>query len=207
MIDGWAKSPVDPMNVLAVFDSISLKPGFILRAYQFTAGDNGNGIVWAMPSDTPFPEPEDCPRLTDQFLEPPRPPQALDNFMQVVTGDSSAWSYLSASILARELQEFGAMWHGCHWDTHTILGKNPWDKPQSHTIDSPIEAWKWDGPLPMVWKPEMTESDGQKVVSFLTHSGLEQEVIVCHTDVYDGDSYRMKSSEEILAVGPMGYIH
>ena len=41
----------------------------------------------------------------------------------VATGTSAAWAYMCASILARELAEFGAMWHGCDWDTHTIVRK------------------------------------------------------------------------------------
>ena len=32
--------------------------------------------------------------------------------MQAIEGDGSPWSYLSASILSREAEEFGAMWHG-----------------------------------------------------------------------------------------------
>ena len=30
-------------------------------------------------------------------------------------GNDSPWSYLAASILGREIEEFGAVWHGCKW--------------------------------------------------------------------------------------------
>ncbi|MGO8752105.1 MAG: hypothetical protein ACLQNE_39715 [Thermoguttaceae bacterium] len=123
--EGWSKSTVDPMAVLAVCKPLFAKKGFVLRAYQFREGGNGNGFVWAMPVDAEFPEPQVCPKLQGVFLEPPKPPAALDDFMAAIDGNGSAWSYICASILARELAEFGAMWHGCDWDTHTILGANP----------------------------------------------------------------------------------
>jgi len=43
---------------------------------------------------------------------PPRPHGALDDFMDAIEGDGSAWSYLSASLFAREAAELGALWHG-----------------------------------------------------------------------------------------------
>ncbi len=122
---GWSKSPVDPMALLAVFKPLHIKDGYILRAYQFREGGNGNGFVWAMPVDADFPDPEACPRLENVVLEPPVPPAALDDYMNAIDGDGTPWSYMCASILAREMAEFGAMWHGCDWDTHTILGADP----------------------------------------------------------------------------------
>ena len=118
--EGWSVSTVDPMAVLAVFKPLRIKEGFVLRAYQFHSSGNGNGFVWAMPVDADFPDPDDCPRLKDTFLESPKPPAALDHVMDAIDGDGSPWSYMCASILARELAEFVAMWHGCSWGTHTI---------------------------------------------------------------------------------------
>jgi len=40
---GWSRSSVDPMKLLAVFSSLSLKKGLVLRAYQFRSGNDGNG--------------------------------------------------------------------------------------------------------------------------------------------------------------------
>ena len=56
---GWSRSNVDPMGVLDVFKPLQLKDGFVLKAYQFREGGNGNGFVWAMPTDADFPDPED----------------------------------------------------------------------------------------------------------------------------------------------------
>ena len=55
-------------------------------AYQFREGGDGNGVVWAMPSSAPYPEPEECPRVEEALPEPPRPPGALDDLMDAIEG-------------------------------------------------------------------------------------------------------------------------
>jgi hypothetical protein len=83
---GKTKANCDPMKVLAVCKPLYVKEGFVLRAYQFREGGNGNGFVWAMPVEAEFPEPQECPRLQGVFLEPPKPPAALGDFMDAVDG-------------------------------------------------------------------------------------------------------------------------
>ena len=112
--DGWSVSVDRADDLLRVFDALWLKPGFALHAYRFRAGGNGNGIIWAVPADAPLIAPDDCARVEDGWLQPPRPPAAVP-LMQAIEGDGSPWSYLSASILSREAAEFGALWHGCVW--------------------------------------------------------------------------------------------
>ena len=113
---GWYKSEADPNYILDCFPALHLKKGYILRAYQFSDGrGNGSGFVWAMPQAAPFPDYKDCPRLESHFLKPPKPPGALESVMEAIEGDGSPMSYLCASIFAREVKEFGAVWHGCSW--------------------------------------------------------------------------------------------
>jgi len=75
---------------------------------------------------------------------------ALDNLMEVIEGDDSHWSYLSASIFLREIHEFGAFWHGCSWSTNEIIDKHPSDYFQQAQGDSEennpftqADDWKW----------------------------------------------------------------
>jgi hypothetical protein len=124
-LEGWTRSEVDPMRLLAVFTALRGKPGYVLRAYQYRMGGNGNGIVWAIPEGVLFPGPDACTRLAERFLNPPRPPGALDDCMEAIEGDGTPWSYLSASLFAREAAEFGAIWHGCSWSAHAIVGAAP----------------------------------------------------------------------------------
>ena len=70
--DGWFASAYDPSDLMRVFDTLWLKAGFTLQAYEFRAGSNGNGIIWAVPADAPLLAPGECPRLDDTCLQPPR---------------------------------------------------------------------------------------------------------------------------------------
>jgi hypothetical protein len=140
--NGWSISPLDPTTVLAPFTSLWLRPGYVLRAYQFKEGGNGNAVVWAVPVDAEFPDPKLCPRLRGVFLEPPKPPGALDDTMAAFEGDGTPWSYLCASLLARELGEFGAMWHGYEWSTHDILEAKPSTTTERQQIRGQKEAWQ-----------------------------------------------------------------
>ena len=121
---GWFASAYDANDLMRVFDTLWLKAGFALHAYVYREGSNGNGIIWAVPADAPLIAPEECPRLDDTWLQPPRPPGAVW-LIQAIEGDGSPWSYLSASILCREAAEFGAVWHGCVWTDQTIISKPP----------------------------------------------------------------------------------
>jgi len=210
--EGWSVSAADPMAVLAVFDSLRIKPGFILRAYQFREGGNGNAFVWALPADALFPEPDDCPRLEDQFLSPPKPPAALDDLMDVIEGDGTPWSYLCASLFCREIHEFGASWHGCDWSTHTILDCNSLSNRQArretgHDMPSgEPEQWTWAEPEPAEWKPHVVEdADGVSVV-FFTFSGLGTETIFRQTDRFARGTCRFTTDRKEIATGPGGFV-
>ncbi len=212
--NGWNKSSTDPMKLLAVFKSLRIKPGFVLRAYQFVSGGNGNGIIWAMPIDAPFPEPMECSKLTDRFLEPPKPPHALDELMDAIDGDGTPRSYLSASIFAREAEEFGAKWHGCSWSTHTILAANPLqDEPSVSENSSKLnrphgdpDCWTWNEPNPPNWEPLFKHVGDQVTISFLSYSGLGKEAIYRHRDSFRAGCYRFESHVEVIAHGVGGFV-
>jgi hypothetical protein len=121
------------MAVLAAFPTLWMRGGFVLRAYQFCAGGNANAVVWAVPGNQPLREP-------DPDKAPPRPPDALDDFMEAIEGDGSPRSYLSASIFARECSELGADWHGRGWSDVQIIYEDPL---KSGKTDA--DRWKWLG--------------------------------------------------------------
>lgn len=210
--EGWSKSEVDPMELLSLFPSLHLKVCLVLREYQFRSHGNGNGIVWAMPEDMPFLETDKCPKLEGVFLEPPRPPGALDNFMDAIEGDGSPWSYLSASIFAREAAEFGAIWHGGSWSTHRIIGSDPWsatqrsDHQSSHEPSENPDNWHWLEPEPSEWMPEVCGAGDVVTVTFYTFSGLGREIIYRNIDTYKPGRYRFKSNGKAIAEGRRGYV-
>lgn len=207
--EDWSKSSVDPMEVLAVFPQLRIKKGWTLRAYQFRESADGKGIVWAMPADAEFPDPGQCPRQENVLAGPPKPVAALASVMDVIEGDGSPGSYLSASLLSRELREFGAMLHGCDWSTHTILGQNPLAAGNSlQLLNAPSgtpEQWKWLVPEPIEWQPHTHEEDGFVTIALFTFSGLGQQTIYRHTDTFQRGSYLLATQMAEIAVGPRGY--
>ena len=71
--DGWFASAYDANDLIAVFDTLRLKPGFALHAYEFREASDGNGIIWALPAGAPLVAPDECPSFEDTW---PHPPQA-----------------------------------------------------------------------------------------------------------------------------------
>ncbi len=61
--DGWSEDTHTAMEFLRVFDALWLKEGFTLEAYVYSSGHNGNGVIWAVPSDAEIPSLADCPGM------------------------------------------------------------------------------------------------------------------------------------------------
>ena len=188
--EGWQKSKADPMDILKIFPGIQIRKGFVLRAYVFRSGLNGNGVVWAMSEDSHFPEPDECERL-DNILKSPKPCNALP-VTEVVEGDDSPLSYISASIFVREMLEFGAHWHGEGWNYHEIVGRRR-------------KEWR-----DLEWFEDVKDLRprvimGEKVtVEFYTYSKYISKAVYRHVDVYSG--YRFESKQDIVAQREWGFI-
>lgn len=221
--NGWSKSPVDPARLLTVFPKLRVRADHVLRAYVFKDDGNSNGFVWALPAQAAFPAADDCPRLESHFLNPPKPFDALDDVMEAIEGDDSLESYLQASILRRELKEFGGGWHGIQWGMNTILDENPWkgkrptdEAPPHDRPESAADEWKWIAPQPTIWAPEVRRTQDQVVVTFHSYTALaaetgngefEKERIIRHTDTYRRGKYRPLVVEKKLAEGPNAVAH
>jgi hypothetical protein len=209
---GWFRSSVDPEKLLGVFKALRLKEGFGLRAYEFRGDMGGNGVIWAVPVDAPVLEPDECPKLEGVFLGDPKPPGAVE-LMSVIEGDGSPWSYFSASILAREAVEFGAVWHGRSWSSHTILGKPPWETAKLVALAppevgiQPEEMWEWQGAVPDTWLPTYKERGETKEITLHSYTAYLREGIYCQTDTYQPGSYDFETKVEVVALGGQGYIH
>lgn len=204
--EGWSISPLDLRPFLAVFSPLKLKPGYILRAYQFRYRRDGHTLVWALPETAVFPPPD-----PDAEDDPPPPPAALENIMDVIEGDGTPWSYLCASIFAREVSEIGTFGHGSRWAAHHLLGTDPWETAAASQPTSPDRgptgtAWQWHMPKPKSWLPSVAINGHQPVVTLYTYCGLDVQRIAQHIDTYEPDSYRFTSQETSMATGPHGYV-
>jgi hypothetical protein len=198
---GWTKMRVDLNRFLAVFKSLRIKEGRVLRAYQWCSGGNGYGVVCALPQDLPFPEPEECEITPSDY---PKefvlvPQGALNDPMEAIEGDLSLWSYMEASIFARELGEIGAMWHGINWWTHKLLDRDDFSKPSppkdilSPDLYAPpdlfVHNWDWLKPQPEDWRPIVKQEGDLVTVVFYTYSGHGRHRIYRHEDEYEVGSY------------------
>jgi hypothetical protein len=207
--DGWSKSTVDPMKVVLAFKPLHVKKGYTLRAYQFREDLGTNAFVWAMPEKAIFPEPAKCRQAVKRlgFLYGPKPPQALENVMEAIEGDGSAWSFLCASILQRELDEFGASWHGLSWSTHEVLDRNPWKSGKAKRWAMLGKDTKWIAlePEPKEWQPQVQIGKDKVTVTFYTYSGHHRQTIYRHVDTYKPGTYYLQSERKEIAKGPWGY--
>ncbi|WP_145109280.1 SH3 domain-containing protein [Gimesia panareensis] len=207
--DGWSKSLLDPMKVATLFKPLRVKKNYQLKAYQFKEEFNGNGVVWAMPVGATFPEPSELLEGENNLFRAPKPGKALDNVMEAIEGDRTAKSFLLASILKRELDEFGAMWHGARWSVNVVLDTDPWQGPAPTDEDDPLDhpsrpasKWKWKTAKPTDWRPTVTIKGNVATVKFYTYSALGKEGIYEHIDEYRPGEYRFTTERKKIAEGP-----
>lgn len=224
-----AQKADDPMTLLVAFTSLYIKKEFTFRAFKHHGCCEGLGNVWVVPVSSPSPAPEEyemvhwskvpCPfpicegcgdiNAEAETFKLPRPPDALDNVMEAIGGDGTPQSYLSASIFAREIAEFGAIWPGLVWSTHTILGGDPWTISHDwgeYQAPSLKESWDWLDRKPTEWSPSVVRNDEVITVKFYTFSGLVQQAIYCYTDTYKINNYKFEYNVKIVAEGPGGFI-
>jgi hypothetical protein len=216
LLSGWSLMEDEPAQVLKAFPRLRLLPGFRLVGYRFVEGGNGNGIVYALPVDVAATPPEASPTQRDQRPAPPVPDRSLPNVMGAIGGDGTPASYLEASILARELAELGAQWHGCSWVTHHVLDADPFQEPSMgrgsrsengfpEMTTSP-DAWVWKTKRPERWAPAVEIGGDFVVVTLYTFSALGQEMLYRDHDKYRGGSYMARTYTKVLATGPGGFV-
>lgn len=188
-------------------------------------GPRSLSIVWAIPASNRLPTREECKPINIFKLPRPfntedgcfsefatewkneeergepiyeilRPPEALDNLMEAIEGDQTPWSYLSASIFAREAAEFHPYWHEEVWSDHFILNDNPFNYPaesfdghgpplqsNENTCEFGLKNFETK-PLPLTWNPAVIFGDKVITVRFYTFTYMGIEEIYCFTDTY-----------------------
>ncbi|MGJ3245083.1 MAG: hypothetical protein ACFE0I_03295 [Elainellaceae cyanobacterium] len=122
----WSISNVDLAGILIKLPGLALKPGVRLVSYSSQTQDDGVGVVWALPEELSH-----TAQLEDALIQAgdrhqyPKPTGVLDDVMDAIEGDRSHASFLIASILRRELQEFGASGRSRDWGYHRLISTLP----------------------------------------------------------------------------------
>ncbi|MEW8977972.1 MAG: hypothetical protein AB2385_06155 [Symbiobacterium sp.] len=175
-----------------------------LAAYQYLAGPDGNGFVFVVPADRRLPpSPDGLDLAWKQGIIPALqaaglPEWARPDIESFLEPEGSPLSYFHCSLLIRELQELGAVWHGAYWSTHEIVTElNP----------GLTEDWRWSGKPPGQLLPQVTVTGpGEATVRFCTVTSYVQQQLYCHTDTYSG-GVRVDRASEVIATGGAGYIY
>ncbi|MET1248966.1 hypothetical protein ABWW58_09285 [Sporolactobacillus sp. STCC-11] len=199
--DGWQKSLDNPEILVKSFSNLRIRDGYKLRAYQFLAGGNGNGIVWAIPIDKELPDPESCDHV-DDFISSPRPNIALSDFMSAIEGDQTPLSYIQASVVYHELHEFGALWHGVSWGRDQILPLNE----DSEVLENDYD-WDMNEPIPDIIEPNFYyNSKGNPVVIFYTINDIGQVTLNRYVHTFNKENYTLDVKHTVIAEGGSGII-
>lgn len=197
--EGWSLSPADPGRVVAALPGLALAPGRALHGYQHRSDRDGSGVVYAFAADA-APAPPDG--------DPPHPPGARPA-MSAVRVDGSPGSFLAASVLARELSEFGAVGHGVAWLAETVLDTDPWSAGIDFLgpVKSPSEraGWEWLEPEPDDWPAHVWIDDARALVRLYTFTALGSEAILRHEDTYLAGRLA-DSARTPIARGPGGFV-
>jgi hypothetical protein len=189
-------------------DGLRLKTGYRIRGSLFQDGRDGNGFLWAINGKGN----KKSPRLVgmrrpDMGLVLPalRPDDACPDVMEAITGNFSPFSYLKASILKRELQEFGALWHGLNWCTYKILA-SPDDACFGLIGGGGPEKWNWTAGKFNDLRPRVNLKSEKVVVTFHARSDLGCANITRFEDTFKSDCYVSTSTQTQVALGRGGFV-
>ncbi|MEO1590306.1 MAG: hypothetical protein AAFU71_03325 [Cyanobacteria bacterium J06632_22] len=192
-LDGrWFVSTVDAGRALTRLP-IQLKPDLRLVTYLYRTEELGEGVTWAIPEQLGTTAELEAALATATDLDnPPYPEGALLKVMSGITGDRSVLSFVTASILRRELDEFGRTGSRCDWSHHRFIATVPKQR-----------EWKWRMTPPSDLLPKARLlPDGQAAVEFYTCRVVAPIGIYRHVDQYQARSYLAKSMDQPVATVP-----
>lgn len=187
----WFVSTVNPGACLLKLPGLRLKPTYRLVSYLFRSQDRGVGVIWAVPEAfSTMTELEKALPYNGTINQLPRPEKALKNFMEGIDGDRSPSSFLIASLLRRELQEFGALSDRQSWSHHELVDQLPQGAWDWQTAQQPKDLWPKVRILP----------SGGAAVEFFSFRKSTPHTLYRHLDQYAAESYQSRSLDNSLAV-------
>ena len=191
-------------------NGLRLRTGYRIRGSLFHDGSgNGNGFLWAVKIGNGNKESHHLvgmPRPDMGLVLPAlRPDDACPDVMEAITGNFSPFSYLEASILKRELEEFGARWHGCNWCTYRILA-SPYDTCSGIIGGGGAAQWSWTDRKIDDLRPRVDVNSVQVVVTYHARSDLGCQHITRFEETFKSDSYLSTSTQTEVARGGGGYV-
>jgi hypothetical protein len=188
--DRWFLSTVNPAATLLKLPGLQLKPEFRWISYLYRDQQAGMGQVFAIPDFLSTTAHLEEALLTSRdSAHPPTPEGALGHFMEAIEGDRSPASFLIASLLWRELQEFGALGQYCNWCHHRLIEAVP-AQPN----------WRWQGKPSSDLAPKVKIlSNGEAATEFFTQRVQNPIAIYRHLDHFSVEHYKPSSLDKAIA--------
>lgn len=187
----WYVSVMDPGVALMKLPGLQLRSGYRLATYLYRQGEEGLGKTWAIPeamSTTTNLEKALGEAGSEQ--QPPKPLGCLEDLSLAIEGDNSASSYVYASLLRRELQEFGALGKRGIWGKHTLINSVPQQL-----------QWQWRTEVKDLSPKVRILPEGRAVVEFFTCRVTPSIAIFQHLDQYSAGEYLPKTIDRPVAIG------
>lgn len=186
----WSLSTVNPASALLKLPGIVLKPDWRLVSYLYQDSGSSAGLVFALPEAlATTARLEQARSASSTIKQPPQPEGALSDFMEAIDGDRSTVSFMVASLLCRELREFGAKGHYQSWTHHRLVD----------TVPARVN-WQWQGEQPKDMTPKVKlMPDGQAIVEFFSCRITAGIAIYRHLDQYPVAQYKLKRIDKALA--------
>ncbi len=186
----WVISAVNPGDAIVKLPGLWLKPGFRLVSFMYREEGTGKGAVFAVPeSYSTIARLEQAIAKSQDISRPPFPEGASQEVMEAIDGDQSAASFLLASLLRRELKEFGALGKQCDWRYHRVIDAIP-----------PQVKWRWQGDPPKDLAPKVKLlPDSQAATEFFTCRIQAPIAIFRHLDQYPAKQYKGSSMDKAIA--------
>lgn len=198
--EGWSLALRDPSDMLACFSRLRAALDRRLVAFQYREEHSGHSRVLALPVGA---EPGQLP--TDSGSEPVLGADALPA-MSAIAGDGSLEAFLQASLLSRELSEWGAFGHGCAWLDHHLIDDDVLrGDAASRALDGarlpPLPSnWIWTQGKPDSVSPSVRETNQGIVVECYSWSFTGGRALWRHRDRYQNEnSYVSEARDELVA--------
>ncbi len=186
----WFVSAANPGAALLKLPGVRLKPGIRLVTYLSRLPDEGLGITWAVPEA--LSTTAQLQTALDKDLKdlPPQPAGALASVMEAIEGDHSPLSFIIASLLQRELQEFGASGKRQDWSHHRLINALPAQVP-----------WQWQTATPPkdLSPKVLIYPDRRAAIEFFSCRVVAPVAIFQHVDQYPATGYNPIQKSRIIA--------
>lgn len=186
----WFVSTLNPSEVLNKLPGLWLAPGIRLVTYLRQDKEGGVGATVALPGLLSTTERLEAALESLAPDQSPSPMGCLSSLMSGIEGDGSLASFLAASILIREILEFGRYGRYARWIHHRFVEAIPQKLP-----------WQWRAKMPEDFSPKVVlRPDAEVIVEFYTCRVQKPVTLFRHVDRYPPNSYAATNQDQVIAV-------